>query len=140
MMTLQSLGVAPRNLVFHENVGKMLLNLMLLVSTSVLLIATCISSLLSLVKMILQKSKKLLVLIRMPGYNVQYILCRWVDAVKNIPSTLKTCRKPAWREDGDLHQDYTFHSSEMPGELRQNEQLRRAMEAPIDYEKLRKQL
>jgi len=28
----------------------------------------------------------------------------------------------------------------MPGELKQNEQLRRAMEAPIDYEKLRRQL
>jgi hypothetical protein len=60
--------------------------------------------------------------------------------VKNIPSTLKTWLKPAWKEDGDLLQDSTSPYSEMPGGLEQNEQLRRAMEAPIDYEKLRKQL
>jgi len=75
-----------------------------------------------------------------PGWNVRFILCHWAAAVKNIPSTLKTWRKPAWKEDGDLLQDSTSPYSEMPGELKENEQLRRAMEAPIDYEKLRKHL
>jgi hypothetical protein len=37
--------------------------------------------------------------------------------VKNIPSTLKTWQKPAWKEDGDLPQDSTFPYSEMHGGL-----------------------
>jgi len=53
----------------------------------------------------------------MPGWNVRYILCRWVDAVKNMFSTLKTWLKRVWSGDGDSPPDYTFHSSEMRGEL-----------------------
>ena len=113
----KSLGVVPQNLVLVENVGKMLLSLVWLLNITVLLTVTCILSLLSLLKLILMKSKELLVIIRMPGYNVQYILCRWVDAVKSIPLTLKTWQKHVWQKDGDSHQDYTFHSSEMRGEL-----------------------
>ena len=76
----------------------------------------------------------------MQASSVRYILCRWVDAVKNTPSMLKKLLKPAYKEDGDLPPDSTLAYLEMPGELEQNEQLRKAMEAPIDYEKLRKQL
>jgi hypothetical protein len=53
---------------------------------------------------------------------------------------LKTWPKRVWQKDGDSPQDYISPYSEMPGELKENEQLRRAMEAPIDYEKLRKHL
>ena len=79
-------------------------------------------------------------LTEVPGWNVQYILCQWADAVKNTPSTLRTWQKRVWREDGDSLPDYTYHSSEMPGGLKENEQLRKAMQAPINYEKIRKQL
>jgi putative NADPH-quinone reductase len=81
-----------------------------------------------------------------PGYNVRYTLCRWVDAVKNMPSMLKTWLKRVWQKDGDLPQDYTYHSSEMRGELdalhaikqETNEQLEKAMKAPINEDKIRK--
>jgi hypothetical protein len=55
--------------------------------------------------------------------------------VKNIPSTLKMLLKRVWRKDGDSPPDYTFHSSEMRGELDakyKNEQHERAMKAPIN--------
>jgi hypothetical protein len=87
------------------------------------------------------KLKELSVLIKVPGYNVQYILCRWVDAVKNMPSTLKTWLKRVWQKDGDLPQDYTFHSSEMRGALDaryKNKQHEKAMKAPINEDKIRK--
>ena len=137
---LQSRSVVPPNSVLAEKLGKMLLSLMLLVSTSVLLTATFTLNLLLLLKAILMKLLGLFSNTGMPGYNAQYTLCRWVDAVKNIPSMLKKSQKPAWSEDGDLHQDYTYHSSEMPGGLEENEQLRKAMQAPINYEKIRKEL
>jgi len=80
------------------------------------------------------------VLTKMPGYNVQYILCQWVDAVKNTPSMLKTLLKRVWQKDGDSLQDSTLAYSEMPGELRQykNAQHEKAMKAPIDQDALRK--
>jgi hypothetical protein len=67
--------------------------------------------------MILTKLQRLWTLTEVPGWNVRFILCHWAAAVKNIPSTLKTWRKPAWKEDGDLHQDSIYLYSEMPGEL-----------------------
>jgi hypothetical protein len=73
--------------------------------------------------MILTKSKKLLVLIRVPGYNVQYILCRLADVVKNTPLTLKTWLKRVWQKVGGSHQDSTSVSSETPGEHKLNEGL-----------------
>ena len=70
----------------------------------------------------------------MPGWNVQYILCRWADVVKSTPSMLKKSQKPAWNEDGDLLQDSTSAYSEMPGELREykNAQHKKAMTATIN--------
>ena len=141
MTTLQSLGVVPQNLVLQENLGKMLLNLLLLIAIVLLTIVAFILSLLSLLEMILLKLKKLSVLTRVPGYNVQYTLCQWADAAKNTISTLKKLPKRVWKKDGDLPQDFTFHSSEMRGELRyRNKQHERAMTAPINYEKIRKEL
>ena len=84
--------------------------------------------------MILQKLQGLWTLTEVPGWNVRYILCRWVDAVKNTPSMLKTWLKRVWSGDGDLPPDYTYHSSEMRGELDKvymNKQHKKAMEAPI---------
>jgi hypothetical protein len=90
------------------------------------------------------------VLIKVPGWNVQYILCRWVDAVKNMPSTLKTLLKRVWQKDGDLPPDSISAYSEMPGEHSRdmdalydikketNEQLDKAMKAPIDQDRIRK--
>jgi len=94
---------------------------------------TCILSLLSLLKMTLTKLKGLLVLIRVPGYNVQYILCHWVDAVKNTPSMLRTWQKRVWKKDGDSRPDSTYPYSEMHGALDQvqQERLDKAMKAPI---------
>jgi hypothetical protein len=116
----------------------MLLSLALLMSTSVLLIVTFTLNLLLLLKVILMKLLGLFSNTGMPGWNVQYTLCRWADAVKNTPSMLKKSQKPAWSEDGDLLQDSTSAYSEMPGELKENEQLRKAMQAPIDQDKIRK--
>jgi hypothetical protein len=110
---------------------------MWLVSIAVLTAVTFISSLLSLLKMTLTKLAELWTLTKVPGYNVQYILCRWADAVKNIPSMLKTWQKPVWKEVGDSLQDSTSAYSEMPGELKQsmaykNAQHERAMKATIN--------
>jgi hypothetical protein len=113
---------------------------MLLVSILGLTVANFILSLLWLLKTILWKSKELLVLTKMPGYNVQYILCQWAGAVKNTPSTLKTWLKRVWQKDGDLPPDSILAYSEMPGELRKykNAQHEKAMKAPIDQDALRK--
>jgi len=48
--------------------------------------------------------------------------------------------KRVWQKDGDSLQDSISAYSEMPGGLSENEQLRRAMKAPVDLEKLRKHL
>jgi len=79
-------------------------------------------------------------LTRVPGYNVQYILCRWADAAKNTVSTLKTWRKPAWNEDGDSLQDSTSAYSEMPGELKEVAKYSKGIHTEEQYEKLRRQL
>jgi hypothetical protein len=131
---LKSLGVVPQNLVSQENLGRLLLSLMLLVSITVLTVVNFTLSLLWLLKMTLLKLKELSVLIRVPGYNVQYILCRWVDALKSIPSMLKTLPKRVWKKDGDSHPDSTLAYSEMPGELREykNAQHEKAMKATIN--------
>src|SRR5210317_2501809 len=97
---LKSLGVVPQNLALVENLGILLYSLLLLISITVLTVVTCILSLLSLLKMILTKLKELWTLTEVPGYNVQYTLCRWADAVKNMPSTLKTLLKRVWQKDG----------------------------------------
>jgi hypothetical protein len=97
--------------------------------------------LLSLLIMTLKKLKKLWTLTEVPGWNVRYILCRWADAVKNTPLTLKMWRKRVWQKDGDLPQDYTFHSSEMRGALDtkyKNKQHEKAMKAPINEDRIRK--
>jgi hypothetical protein len=73
----------------------------------------------------------------MPGLSVQYILCQWAVAVKNTILTFKKWLTSVWKKDGALPQDYTLVYSEMPGELKQNEQLRKAMKAPIDLDKIR---
>ena len=112
---LQSLGVVPQNLVLVENLGKLLLSLMWLVIMLASVVVTSISSLLSLIKMTLKKLQELWTLTETPGYNVQYILCRWEDVQKNITSMFKKSQKSAWKEDGDLPQGYTSAYSEMPG-------------------------
>jgi hypothetical protein len=93
----------------------------------------------------LTKLQGLWTLTKVPGWNVQYILCRWVDALKSIPSTLKTWRKRVWKEDGDLPQDFTYPYSEMHGALDQvkeqqykNAQHEKAMKAPISEDRIRK--
>ena len=96
------------------------------------------------------KLKRLWTLTEVPGWNVRYILCRWVDAVKNMFSTLKMWPKRVWQKDGDLHPDSISAYSEMPGEHSRdmdalydikketNEQLDKAMKAPIDQDRIRK--
>ena len=96
MTGFKSLGVVPQNLVFQENLGKMLLNLMLLMSTAVLTVVTFILSLLSLLKMILKKLLRLWKSIVKPGLIAQYILCRLEDVRKNITSMLKKSQD-VWR-------------------------------------------
>jgi hypothetical protein len=73
-----------------------------------------------------------------------------VDVVKNTFSTLKKWPKRVWQKDGDSHQDSTSVYSEMPGEHSRdmdalydikketNEQLEKAMKAPIDQDRIRK--
>jgi hypothetical protein len=102
-----------------------------------------ISSLLWLLMTTLTKLRKLWTLTEVPGWNVRYILCQWVDVVKNIPSMLKTLPKRVWKEDGDSLQDSTSHYSEMPGELNKlseyrNAQHAKAMKASIDQDAIRK--
>src|SRR6056300_555398 len=97
---LKSLGVVPQNLVLVENLGILLLSLVLLMSISVLTVVT-------------------------------YILSRLADVRKSITSTLKMWQKRVWKEDGDLHQDSTFHYSEMRGGLEN-------MFDPEDFDKQQK--
>jgi hypothetical protein len=110
------------------------------VSITLLLIATCILSLLSLLKVTLMKLKGLWRLTEVPGYNVRYTLCRWADAVKNMPSTLKMSLKRVWRKGGDSPPDSIYPYSEMHGvrEQYKNEQHEKAMKAPIDQDAIRK--
>jgi len=82
--------------------------------------------------------------------TVLYTLCRSVVDRKNTILTSKKSQKPAWNEDGDLLQDSTSAYSEMPGEHSRdmdalydikketNEQLDKAMKAPIDQDRIRK--
>ena len=133
---LKSLGVVPQNLALVENLGRLLLSLMWLVSISLLVIVNFISSLLSLLKVTSMKLRKLWTLTEVPGWNVQYILCRWADVVKNMLSTLKTLPKRVWQKDGDLHPDSISAYSEMPGGPNtmseyKNAQHEQAMKAPI---------
>src|SRR6056300_183407 len=114
---LKSLGVVPQNLAFQENLGKLLYSLMLLKSIALLMVVTFILSLLSLLKMTLKKLQELWRLTEVPGYNVRYILCLWVDAVKNTISTSKKSPKHVWSEVGASHQDSTYPYSEMRGGL-----------------------
>jgi hypothetical protein len=67
--------------------------------------------------MTLKKLKELWTLTEVPGWNVQYIVCRWVDAVKNTTLTFKKWLSSVWKKDGDLPQDYTYPYSEMHGAL-----------------------
>jgi len=115
---------------------------MSLISIALLTVVTFISSLLSLTKTILTKLAGLWTLTRVPGYNVQYILCRWADAVKNTISTSKKSPKPVWSGVGDLHQDSTFPYSEMPGGLSKEdlEIIRGSKITEDTYEKVRKEL
>jgi hypothetical protein len=87
-----------------------------------------------LLKTTLKKLKELWTLTEVPGYNVRYTLCRWVDAVKNMPSMLKTWLKRVWQKDGDLPQGSIYPYSEMHGALDkvQKERVDKAMKAPID--------
>jgi hypothetical protein len=52
----------------------------------------------------------------------------------------KKSRTSAWKEGGGSPLDSTSHYSEMPGELSKykNEQHKKAMNAPIDQDKIRK--
>ena len=87
------------------------------------------------------KLKRLWTLTEVPECNVRYILCRWVDAVKNMFSMLKMSPKRVWQKDGDLPQDSTYLSLEMRGALDEkykNKQHEKAMKAPINEDKIRK--
>ena len=75
------------------------------------------------------------------------ILCRWVVEVKNTILQSKMWQNFAWRKDGDLHQDSTYPSSEMPGVLDDgtasrytNEHLEEVMKKDIDHNDLEKRI
>lgn len=136
---LQSLSAVPPNSVLAERLGKMLLSLALLISISVLLTVTFTLNLLLLLKVILMKLLELFSNTGIPGWNVQSILCRWADAVKNIPSMLKRSQKPVCNEDGDSLQDSTSHYSEMPGELKKNiDSIPKGIKSEAEFEKIRR--
>jgi hypothetical protein len=100
---------------------------------------TFISSLLLLIEMTLTKLLELFSNTGMPGWNVQYILCQWADAVKNIPLMLKKWRNSVWKEDGDSLPDSTLAYSEMPGELDKNlKTIPRGIQSEEQLEKIRK--
>jgi len=134
---LLSHGHAPQNLVLVENLGILLLNLKLLMSTVLWTAVTCISSLLSLIVLILKKLVELLTLTAKQVWNVLCILCRWAAGAKNITSMFKKSQTYAWKKDGGLHPDYTSVSSETHG-VHKNSQLEKAMKAPIDQDAIRK--
>jgi hypothetical protein len=140
---LKSLGVVPQSYLSAENLGKLLLNLTLLVSIALLTVATFILSLLWLLKTILKKSAELSVRMSERELDALYTSCHWEDDQKNTTLTSKKSQKHAWKEDGDLLPDSTSAYSEMPGGLdklntKQKTQLEKAMKAPIDQDKIRK--
>ena len=139
---LKSLGVVPQNLALAENLGILLLSLILLVSIATLMVVTFILSLLSLAMMILKKLLELLMSIGAPGSSVRYILCRLGDVPKNTILMLKKLQRRVWKEDGVSPQGSTYPYSEMHGvhdkvDKERKEQLSKAMKAPIDMERLR---
>ena len=116
-----------------ENLGRTLSDLLLLVIILVFGILQSISNLLLLTVQILMKPVELLMHIVGTESSVRYTLCRWADAVKNMPLMLRTWQKRVWKKDGDLRQDSTYPYSEMHGALDQvqQERLDKAMKAPI---------
>jgi hypothetical protein len=127
----KSHGVVALSSPLVENLGKTLLSLVLLMSIPLLLIVTFILNLLLLLVQILMKLGKLLLSIAAPGSSVRYILCRWEDVRKSIILMLKKLLTSVWKKAGDSPQDYTFHSSEMRGELKNSKQLQTAMKKPV---------
>jgi len=125
-----------------ENLGKMLLSLKLLANTLMYLIVTFILSLWLPIKTMLTKLLELFSYTGIPGWNVQYILCRWADAVKNIPSMFKKSRTSVCDEDGDSAPDSTYRYSGMPGGLSKEdyELLQGKKITEEQYDKIRKQL
>src|SRR5210317_94923 len=117
MTEFSSLLAARQSYPFRASLGMMLLSLMLLVSIPVLMAAICTLSLLLLIRVTLMKLLELFSSTGMPGWNVQFILCRWADAVKNIPSMFKKSQTSVCNEDGDSAQDSTYRYSGMPGGL-----------------------
>ena len=141
--TLKSLGVVPQNFQFQENLGILLSNLMLLMSISLLTIATFILSLLSLLKMTLKKLLELFKHIVTWISTVPFTLCRWEDVRKSITSMLNKLPRHVWSEVGGSHRGSTSAYSETHGEHSKemdalykikketNEQLEKAMKAEI---------
>ena len=129
-----SLSLARRSSPLVENLGRTLLSLKLLVIITAFLVVTFTLSLWLPIKMTWMRLLEQFSFIETLAWNVQSILCRWVDAVKNIPSMFKKSQTSVWKEDGDSAQDSTYHYSEMhggPKTVYMNKQHERAMTAPI---------
>ena len=140
MITFKSLLVAHQNYPFRASLGMMLLSLTLLMSIIFWMLVTFTLSLLFLIETMLMKLLGLFSNTGMPGWNAQYILCRWGDAVKNIPLTYRKWRNSAWRKDGDLHQDSTYLYSEMPGGLEEVAKYNSGIVSEEQLENIRKKL
>ena len=123
-----------------ENLGRLLSSLMLLLITTVFLVAVCISNLLWLTVQTLMKLAGLLKRIAVWVWNVLCTLCRWADVVKVITSPFKKLQNSVWRKDGDSVPDSTLAYLEMPGELKQNAKYLRGIHTEEQFESVRKQL
>ena len=119
---LKSLGLVPQNFLLAENLGKLLLSLKWLVIIIVYMAVLCILSLWLLIDKISTRLGEQLKNIVQKESNVRSILCRWVDAVKNIILMLKKWLTSVWKKDGDSLQGYTFPYLGMPGEHKQKDE------------------
>jgi len=138
---LQSRGVVALSSPLVASLGILLYCLTLLTSIVLLITAIFTLNLLLLIAQILMRLGEQLMSIAKGAWNVLCTLCRWAVGAKSTTSMSKKSQTSAWKKDGDLPQDYTLASSEMPGELKnyKNEQHRKAMKARIiDEDAIRK--
>ena len=122
----QSIGLAPQESKLMS-LAQTLLSMLWLLFIVVYLLVTLTGTMIKRVAGLFSN-------IGMPGLSIQYVVSRLVSTVRRVPSVFKR-----QKNKNDLV-DKSLYYTEMPVNLRENEQLRKAMKAPIDLDKIRKGL
>ena len=122
----QSIGLAPQESKLMS-LAQTLLSMLWLLFIIVYLLVTLTGTMIKRVAGLFSN-------IGMPGLSIQYVVSRLVSTVRRVPTVFKR-----QKNKNDLV-DKSLYYAEMPANLRENEQLRKAMKSPIDFDKIRKGL